>query len=150
MTLGEHMARGLFVAWSFLIGDKSQLKFMEMTEQGAVRSFAALSFAAPLFFLINWLQFRTPGFEWVTLIHIAALFAGYALAWVVFAGMIRFAYSVEGARAVCGLEFPDRRQVPAQIHGNDGTRRRALVCGSFIRGAAVFPHQLAAVPYPRF
>lgn len=96
MTLSEHMARGLFVAWSFLIGDKSQLKFLEMSEQSAVRSFAALSFAAPLFFLINWLQFRTAGFEWVNIIHIAALFIGYAIAWVVFAGMIRFAFSVVG------------------------------------------------------
>lgn len=96
MKLGEHMARSLFVAWSFLTGDTKQLKFLEMSDKGVVRSFTALSFAAPMFFLINWLQFQAPGYEWVNIVHIALLFLGYAAGWVGFAAIARFAYSTVG------------------------------------------------------
>lgn len=98
MTLSEHIARSLFVAFRFLIGDSPALKFMEVSGKSVLRSFSALIFAAPLYFLIQWLQFRGPDFELSGFLLIFGLFAGYAIAWVMFAYAIFYAWSIIGPR----------------------------------------------------
>lgn len=98
MTLSEHIARSLFVAWRFLVGDSGEMKFLEVSGRGVVRSFAALAFAAPVFFIIQWLQFRAPGYGWVNLLHYFALFGAYVLAWLAFAFATFHAYNLIGAR----------------------------------------------------
>jgi len=80
----EHIARGLYVAWRAFAGDAEALKFLEASGRGVLRSFAALIFAAPAFFLIEWLQFHDEAFAWVGPLHYFGFFAAYALAWPVF------------------------------------------------------------------
>lgn len=98
MTLGEHIARSMFVAIRFLIGDTSALKFLEVSGRSVLRSFSALIFALPVFFILTWLQFRPYGFELFDFVYIAALFAGYALAWVGFAVIIFYTWLTVGPR----------------------------------------------------
>jgi hypothetical protein len=98
MTLPEHIARSLFVAYRFMIGDATALKFMEVSGRSVLRSFSALIFAAPIYILTQWLRFRGPDFEWTDFLLIFGLFAGYAFAWVMFAYAIFYAWLVIGPR----------------------------------------------------
>lgn len=84
MGLQEHIARSLYAAWRAFAYDAGALRFLEASGRGVVRSFTALLFAAPLFFLIEWLQFRAGAFGWVGLWHYLGFFAAYALAWPLF------------------------------------------------------------------
>jgi len=63
MTLPDHIARSLYVAFRFLFGDTASLKFLDASARGVLRSFTALLPALPLYFLITWLQLRQGGFE---------------------------------------------------------------------------------------
>ena len=83
--LQEHIARSLYVAWRVFAGDASALKFLEVSGRGVLRSFSALLFAAPAFFLIEGVQLRGPDFAWVGAWHYFGLFAAYAAAWPLFA-----------------------------------------------------------------
>ena len=96
MTLTEHMGQSLYVAFRFLIGDASSLKYVESTGQGVLRSFSALMFAAPVYFLIHWLQFRGPDFDLWTVLFIGGLFAAYACAWVLFAYILFYVWPAIG------------------------------------------------------
>jgi len=98
MTLSEHIGRSLYVAFRFLVGDTSALRIMEISARGVMRSFTALIFAAPAYFLIHWLQFRGPGFDLWTLAYIAGLFMIYAAAWVLFAYLLFHAWLFIGPR----------------------------------------------------
>lgn len=98
VTLSEHIARSLFVAWRFLTGDAGEMKFLEVSGRGVLRSFTALAFAAPVFFIIQWLQFTAPGYGWINLLHYFALFGAYALAWAAFAFAVFHAHNLIGAR----------------------------------------------------
>jgi len=96
MTLAEHMGQSLFVAFRFLIGDASYLKYVEPTGQGVLRSFSALMFAAPVYFLIHWLQFRGPTFDLMSLFYILGMFVTYAIAWVLFAYIFYYVWPTIG------------------------------------------------------
>ncbi len=98
MTLPDHIARSLYVAFRFLFGDTASLKFLEVSARGVLRSFKALLPALPLYFLITWLQLRSSGFEVFDFIYVAGLFVGYGLAWVAFAFSIFYAYSIVGPK----------------------------------------------------
>ena len=97
-TLPEHIVLSLFVAFRFLIGDSTALKFMEVSGRNVLRSFSALIFAAPLYVLIQWLQFRGPDFDLSGFLLIFGFFAGYAIAWIMFAYAIFYAWSIIGPR----------------------------------------------------
>jgi len=98
MTLAEHIGRSLYVAFRFLVGDTSALKIMEISARGVMRSFIALIFAAPVYLLIHWLQYRGPDFDLWTLLYIFGLFATYAAAWVLYAYILFYAWLFIGPR----------------------------------------------------
>lgn len=98
MTLPDHIARSLYVAFRFLFGDTASLKFLEVSARGVMRSFTALLPALPLYFLITWLQLRQGGFEVFDFVYVAGLFVGYGLVWVAFAFSIFYAYSIVGPK----------------------------------------------------
>ena len=98
MSLADHIARSLYVAFRFLFGDTASLKFLEVSGKSVLRSFSALLPALPLYVLITWLQLRQGGFEVTDFIYVAGLFVGYALAWVAYAYAIFYAYSIVGPK----------------------------------------------------
>jgi hypothetical protein len=98
LGLQEHIARSLYVAWRGFAGDAEALKFLEVSGRGVLRSFSALLFAAPGFFVIEWLQLDTPAFAWLRLPHYLGLFAAYALAWPTFTFLVLYFYEGLGPR----------------------------------------------------
>ncbi len=98
MDLKGHIATSLFAAWRFLFEGEQVLKYLDASAKGVFRSFFALFFTLPVFFLLIWLQFHGPGFQWVTPWHILALFTGYGLSWALFAFLIFHAQGVVGPR----------------------------------------------------
>ena len=98
MSLADHIARSLYVAFRFLFGDTASLKFLEVSGNSVLRSFIALLPALPLYVLITWLQLRQGGFEAFDFIYVMGLFVGYALGWVAYAYAIFYAYSIVGPK----------------------------------------------------
>ena len=86
MGFGEHVARGLYAGWRAIVfWDVEGFKFLEFSGRAVFRSFAALLFASPIYFLTMYLEglsetadgmHSTP--DWV-------LWIGYVVAWLVFA-----------------------------------------------------------------
>jgi len=99
LDLKGHIATSLFAIWRFFFEGEKVLKYLDATAKGVFRSFFALFFAAPIFFLIAWLQFRGPGFDALSFPHILGLFVGYGVAWAGFAFLIFHAQGVVGPRA---------------------------------------------------
>lgn len=87
MTLGEHIARGLYVGWRFLRFDGAAARFIEVSGRGVLRSFAALFLAVPLYWLGLYLPGAGgsaglgPGQQVLSVV-------GYILAWPVFAALM--------------------------------------------------------------
>lgn len=98
MDLKGHIATSLFAVWRFFFEGERVLKYLDATAKGVFRSFFALLFAAPVFFLIAWLQLRGPGFDSLSLFYILGLFAGYGLSWAGYALLIFHAQGVVGPR----------------------------------------------------
>lgn len=85
MTLGEHMARGLFVGWRFLRFDAAALKFMEGGGGAALRSFSALFFSLPVYALSVYLTGLDPNAGRFAATPIPALLAGHVAVYPLFA-----------------------------------------------------------------
>lgn len=99
MDLKGHIATSIFAIWRFFFEGERVLKYLDASAKGVLRSFFALFFAAPIFFLIAWLQYRVPGLDASSLFLILGLFGGYGLAWAGFAFLIFHAQAVVGPRA---------------------------------------------------
>lgn len=98
MDLKGHIATSIFAIWRFFFEGEGVLKYLDATAKGVFRSFFALFFAAPVFFLIAWLQFSGPGSEALSFFHILGLFAGYGVVWAGYAFLIFHAQGVVGPR----------------------------------------------------
>ncbi len=98
MDLKGHIATSLFAIWRFFFEGKKVLKYLDATAKGVLRSFFALFFTMPFFFMIAWLQFRNPAMNPQALFLTLGLYVGYGVAWVGFAFLIFHAHGVVGPR----------------------------------------------------
>lgn len=98
MDLKGHIATSIFATWRFFYEGEGVLKYLDATAKGVFRSFFALFFAAPVFFLIAWLQFGGPGLDASSFFLILGLFGGYGVAWAGYAFLIFHAQGVVGPR----------------------------------------------------
>jgi hypothetical protein len=85
ISLGDHIARYLYIGWRMLWFDKACLKFMDVSGRSVIRSFYALLFAAPFYFLAQYFITLDPVMDDLGGAPFWTLFIGYALAWPVFA-----------------------------------------------------------------
>jgi len=88
LDLKGHIATSLFAIWRFFFEGGRVLKYLDATAKGVFRSFFALFFALPVFFLVALLQFYGPGFDTLSFFLILGLFAGYGLSWAGYAFLI--------------------------------------------------------------
>ena len=85
ISLGDHIARYLYIGWRMLWFDKTCLKFMDVSGRAVIRSFWALVFAAPFYFLAQYFITLDPVMEDLGGAPYWTLFVGYAIGWPVFA-----------------------------------------------------------------
>lgn len=88
VSLGEHIARYLYVGWRMLWFDKSSLRFMDVSGKAVLRSFLAILFVAPFYFLAQYFITLDPVMEDLGGAPFWTLFLGYIIAWPVFAFIV--------------------------------------------------------------